>query len=395
MHHDIAIIGGGIIGSSIAYFLARSGRAGSVTVIEADASYRLAATPTGAGGVRQLFSCPENIQMSRDSLRFYKHFATTMAVDGQPAAIDFTDCGYLFVVGEAGRRQLEANYERQIAEGVPAQLLSRAALADRFPSLGVDDIAAGCLSPTDGTLTTRLALAGFRRKAEDMGVAYREDRVVDVTVDRNLARSITLASGTSVAADVVINAAGAWAHEVAAMVGMPLPVAPMCRVKHAWSSPVALEPLPLVKDESGLFIRQQGTHYVGGVPSWEITPGFFHDDDNRALRQYFDGYFERAVRPRLGVRFPAFRAASASHRWVGHYAQNTLDGNMILGPWTNGVQNFYVACGFSGHGVMHAPAVGRAMAELVLEGASTTIDLARLTYQRVEDDEPYPELGII
>lgn len=391
----IAIIGGGIIGSSIAYFLARTGQVGSIVVIEPDLSYHLAATPTGAGGVRQLFSQPENIQMSKYSLQFYKDFATTMAVEDVATEIDFQQCGYLFVVSETGANQLEVNYNHQVQQGVNAHLLNISDLAERYPSLGLSDIALGCLSPDDGTITTSKALDGFRRKAENLGVTYVEARVINLTLQDNEVQCADLDNGGQIQADLFVCAAGAWSKEILAMVNMPLPVEPMCRVKHYWRCDSEIEPLPLVKDESGLFLRPQGGGYVGGRPSWEVTPGFAFLPQNERVLHYFDHYFEQVVRPLLTMRVPAFKAAECEQRWVGHYAQNTLDGNMILGALDDAVKNLYIACGFSGHGVMHAPAVGLSLSELMLTGRYETMDLCRMSYQRVVDNEPYPEQGII
>ena len=186
-----------------------------------------------------------------------------------------------------------------------------------------------------------------------------------------------------------------WAGEVAALAGMPLPVEPMCRVKHYWELPTKPNNLPLVKDESGLFFRRQGQGFVGGRPSFTIPAGFIFREQQAQLMAYFETYFERVVKPLLSHRLHGAVHASESQRWFGHYAQNSLDGNMILGPWCNGAANFYTAAGFSGHGIMHAPAVGLALSELILTGQFQTLDLSRFSYQRVIDETPYPELGII
>jgi FAD-dependent oxidoreductase domain-containing protein 1 len=393
--YDITIVGGGIIGSAIAYFLARTGRAGSVVVIEPDPSYRLAATPRGAGGVRQLFSLPENIWMSHYSLGFYADFARTMAVDGRAAEIDFRRQGYLFVVDKGGAGQLEANYRLQAREGARVELLDRAALGARFPSIGNNDVALACHSPDDGWIDPESTLWGFRRKAESLGVTYVEDRVTAFEIGGRRVRAAHLERGGGVRAEVFVNAAGAWAGEVAAMAGMPLPVEALCRLQHYWLCRAEIEPLPLVKDESGLFFRPEGAGFVGGRPSWEITPGFTFETDDGRFDGYFDGYFERVVWPLLVQRVPKFDALRCQRTWAGHYSQNIVDGNMILGPWIGGAANFYVACGFSGHGLMHAPAVGLALSELILDGHYSTMDLSRMSYQRVLDDTPYREKGII
>ncbi|MEM7032568.1 MAG: FAD-binding oxidoreductase [Chloroflexota bacterium] len=393
--YQIVIMGGGIIGSSIAYFLARTGQAGEIAVIEPDSTYQFATTPKGAGGVRQLFSQPENIRMSQYSLQFYKDFAAAMALDEIDVDIEFSQCGYLFVVGEKGAKQLEANHKHQVDQGVNAHLLDKDALSRHYPSLGLSDIVLGCLSPDDGTLSTAHALQGFRSKAEKLGVTYIEARVTDLSVDKQQVRTAQLSQGESIQADIFVCAAGAWSKDILAMVDMPLPVEPMCRVKHFWQCDQLLEPLPLIKDETGLFFRPQRTGFVGGRPSWDIKSGFAFLPENTEINRYFDGYFSRVVRPLLTTRLPAFSRVQSTEAWVGHYAQNTLDGNMILGNLGDAVENFYVACGFSGHGVMHAPAVGLALSELLLKGHFETMDLTRMSYQRVIEDDPYPEQGII
>jgi FAD-dependent oxidoreductase domain-containing protein 1 len=395
VRYDIAVIGGGIIGSSIAYYLARSGRAGCVAVIEPDPTYESAATPLGAGGVRQLFSLPENIWMSRYSSDFYADFAQTMAIGGDLAAIDFRRQGYLFVVGEKGAKQLEANYRLQAAEGARVELLDQAGLGKRFPSLGCDDVALACHSPDDGWIDPASALQGFRRKAIGLGVTYIESRVTALDSSGQRVKAARLKRGESVQADIFINAAGAWAREIAAMAGMGLPVEPYCRLQHYWVCQAEIEPLPLVKDETGLFFRPEGPGYVGGRPSWEIDPGFIFEQEDGRLSRHFSDYFERVVWPLLVRRVPEFDALRCRRTWPGHYAQNMLDGNMILGPWIGGATNFYVACGFSGHGIMHAPAVGLALSELILDGRYSTMDLTRMSYRRVLSDEPYREKGII
>ncbi|MBT3910963.1 MAG: FAD-binding oxidoreductase, partial [Rhodospirillaceae bacterium] len=147
---DIAIIGGGIIGSSIAYFLTRDGRGGNVAVIEPDPTYEYAATPRSQGGVRQIFSLPENIAMGGFGLDFYSRFETDMAIGGDPQPISFNRGGYLFISDNGGHKEMEANYHTQVANGANVELLDAAALRARFPSIQSEDIVLGVHSPDDG-----------------------------------------------------------------------------------------------------------------------------------------------------------------------------------------------------------------------------------------------------
>ena len=169
---DILIIGGGIVGSSIAYHLAREGRGGEIVVVEPDPTYEFAATPRGNGGIRQLFSLPEYIAMAQYGLAFFRDFEAEMAVDGEPAPIGFKRQGYLLVSDAGGHRQMEQNFHVQSAHGVRADCLDRVALGARFPSLRTDDVALAVHSPDDAWIDPEAALRGFQRKARKLGVRY-------------------------------------------------------------------------------------------------------------------------------------------------------------------------------------------------------------------------------
>jgi len=390
MKSDIVIIGGGIMGSAAAYFLAVSGEAGDVTVIEPDPGYAQASTPAGAGGVRRLMSRPENIRMSQFSLDFYAKFHEVMASDDTPANIQFRRQGYLFLTNADGVSDLTENFETQQGEGVPAELLDVEALRARFPSVGTGNVALACHSPEDGWIDPHGALMGFRKKAMSLGITYVKDRVAALEASGKSLSRAALESGGSVKGDVFINTAGPWVGEIAAMTGASLPVVPMCRVQNFWRCAHEIEPLPLIKDDSGAFFRPEGDGFAGGRPSWEIEPGFNWDVD----RGYFANYFEETVWQLLANMVPKFETIKLERTWAGHYAQNLFDGNMIIGAYSKGLDNLLTACGFSGHGIMHAPAVGRALSELTLYGGYKTLDLTRMGFDRVLNDQPYGETGI-
>jgi FAD-dependent oxidoreductase domain-containing protein 1 len=328
------------------------------------------------GGCRRLFSLPENIRMSQFSIEFFKSFD-----------VAWKEGGYLFVVGAAHAGVLEANCRTQEGLGVKVELMDARGIAERFPWMRCDDLALGVLSPHDGWLDPNSALQGFRKKAQAMGAEFLRDRVVELYVDGKRVRELELASGARVAAGAVVNAAGCWAASIAKLAGMELPVNPMRRFEHYVELGDALPPMPLIKDPDRLVIRPEGRGYSVGLVNSHEPRGFNFDVDPR--------YFEEIVWPACASRIPAFEKLKLKREWAGLYDECELDGNMILGNWPGRLDNFYVACGFSGHGLMHAPAVGRALAELITKGRYETLDLTRMGYQRVLDQAPYAETGIL
>lgn len=385
--HDVVIVGGAIVGSAVAYFLKRIDPACDVAVIEPDSTYEFASTLRASGGARRQFSCPENIAMSNFSIDFIGHADELLAVDGAPAHVEWRQGGYLFIVGAADVDTLRANHAVQREHGVIAHWLDADALHARFPSMNLDGIAAGVHTPEDGWCDPNGLLQGLRRKARSLGARYVADRVVGIDHDSGVARAVRLASGGVLAGGCIVNAAGAWSKEICGMVGMPLPIEPLRRFEHHFETPNRIEPLPYVKDTKRLAFRPEGQGYSGGLVKSDEPRGYNFDVDH--------DYFERVVWPALAFRFPAFEACRCRRTWSGLYEQNELDGNPVIGAWSGRMENFFVAAGFSGHGMMHAPAAGRAIAELALHGRFATLDLSALGYARVQANRPYPERGIV
>ena len=384
---DVAVLGGALMGSSVAYFVKTLDPSADVRVVEPDTRYALCSTLRASGGVRVLFSCPENIEMSKFGRDFIRGFPQAMAVDGREAPVDWVQGGYLFIVPPRALPLLEANHARQRALGCDVELLDRGQLAQRFPSMFVDDLGGGVYSPGDGWCDPEGLLQGFRRKAVALGAEYVEDRVVGIARSGTKVTAARLASGAELRAEAFVNATGAWAAQLCAMVDMPLPVAPLRRFEHYFTAGSPVERLPYVKDLDRLAFRSEGAGFSGGLVDGDEPRGFNFGVDH--------GYFERAVWPALAHRFPAFEAAKCHRTWSGLYEQCELDGNPIIGAWPGVLDNFHVVSGFSGHGMMHAPAAGRAVAELVTSGSFRTLDLARLGYDRVVRGEPYAEVGIV
>ncbi|MCA3075702.1 MAG: FAD-binding oxidoreductase [Rhodocyclaceae bacterium] len=387
IQHDVVIIGGGAIGCATAVFLRKAG-VERVCVLEPDPTYAKAATPMATGGCRRLFALPENIRMSQFSIEYYKNFAEHVAVDGYAPDVQWKERGYLFIGGPQHAQVLEQNARVQEAEGVQIELLDRAAIAARYPWMRNDDLALGVLSPQDGWLDPNSVLQGFRRKAQAMGVTFLRDRAVDLYVRNRRIVEIELASGARVRGDHVVNAAGCWSASIAKLVGVDLPVNPMRRFEHYVELAHELPAdMPLIKDPDRLIIRPEGKGYAVGLVKSDEPRGFNFEVE--------PSWFQDVVWPACAARVKEFEELKLVREWAGLYDECELDGNMILGHCEGGPENFLVACGFSGHGLMHAPAVGRGLAELMVRGRFESICLERLGYWRVTDTCPYPETGII
>jgi FAD-dependent oxidoreductase domain-containing protein 1 len=387
MRTEVAVIGGGAVGAAVAYYLRLLDPAAGVCVIERDPAYELASTPRASGGVRRLFSLPENIELSRYSIAFFAGFAGAMAADGQPADIGFRKNGYLFIVPPSGRDVLRRNLDTQLRLGCAVAWLEPAELKRRFPSMNVADLGAAVYSPDDGWLDPYSVLTGFRAKATSMGAAFVAGEVVGLRRTLASVTAAVLRSGELIEAEHFVNAAGAWAKDICAMAGFAVPIEPLRRYEHFFECQDPIEPLPYIKDTRRLAFRPEGHGYSGGVPTLDEPRGYNFAVDSR--------YFDRVVWPALAHRFPQFDRTRCIRTMPGLYDQNDFDGNVIIGPGADGLGNFHLLAGFSGHGLMHAPGCGRAMAELLVKGGYESIDLTRFGWQRVLAGQPLREEGII
>ena len=387
----MVIVGGAIVGSAIATFLAaHPDFGGRIVVVERDPTFRTASTTLSAASIRLQFSTPLNIEISRFGLDVVRHPDRYLAVDGASPEVDFIEGGYLFLATAAGLPVLEANHAVQRALDVPVALLSPAELAARFSWIRTDDLAGASLGLADeGWFDAYALLQGFRRRARSLGVEERVGEVVGVECAGGRVEQVQLADGSVIGADWVVNAAGPRAAEVAAFAGIELPVRPRKRLVFHVESPVSLGPAPLTVDPTGLYFRPEGPSYLAG-----FSP-LADDADPDTLDLGVDrSRFESFVWPALAHRVPAFDELRLLDAWAGHYEVNTVDHNAIVGPHPD-VSNFLFANGFSGHGLQQAPAVGRGIAEWIATGRYASIDLSPLGYERIANNEPIRELNVI
>jgi sarcosine oxidase len=389
-HCDVAIIGGGVIGSAIAYFLAGPiGFKGSVTVIEKDPTYETAATARSAGGIRQQFSTPENIEISKFGAAFVKSIGEHLSVDGEAPQIPFVEWGYLFLASDAGMEVLRSNHQIQIGLGADNALLDQNQLKQKFSWLNAADLAGGCLGlSNEGWTDPYGLLQAFRRKARSLGVTYLADEAVGLRRDGVRVTAVDLRGGNSIACGSVVNAAGYRAHEIAQWLGIDLPVRPRKRFVYVFDCRDKPEHAPLTIDPTGVWCRPEGANFICG-----ISPPESEDPDCTDFELDYRLY-EDVIWPTLAHRIPAFEAIKLVRAWAGHYDYNTLDQNAILGPHPE-VTNFYCANGFSGHGLQQSPGVGRAIAEHIVFGGYRAIDLRRFSFERVLANRPIHEINVV
>jgi glycine/D-amino acid oxidase-like deaminating enzyme len=388
---DVVVIGGAIIGSSVATFLAsRPDFDGRIVVVERDPTFRTSSTTLSAASIRLQFSTPLNIEISRFGLEVVRHPERWLAVDGEVPDVELIENGYLFLATEAGLATLEHNHAVQRALDVPVVLLTPAELRQRFDWIETGDLAGASLGLGDeGWFDAYALLQGFRRRARSLGVVERIGEVVALEHSAERVRGVRLADGSLIEADWVVNAAGPRAAEVAAMAGVELPVRPRKRLVYHVEAPVSLGAAPLTIDPSGVYFRPEGPAYIAG-----FSPRDGADDPDTLDLTADRGPFESLVWPALAHRVPAFDRLRLLDAWAGHYEVNTLDHNAIVGPHP-AVRNLLFANGFSGHGLQQAPAVGRALAEWIATGRYETLDLSSLGYERVERGEPIRELNVV
>ncbi len=387
---DVAIVGGGVIGSAIAYFLtADPAFDGRVVVVERDPGYGDCATTRSWGGVRQQFSTPENVLMSLFGAAFFKQAADLLAVGAERPDLSFQERGYLFLASPAGLPVLEANCRLQQDLGAAVVLLRPDEIAARFAWLNLDGVAgAGHGLSGEGWIDPSALLHGLRRKARAGGAVYRNDTVVAIEAAGGRIRGLRLASGDRLACGALVNAAGPQAGRVAGLAGVALPVSPRKRMTFVFACREDLPGCPLTVDTSGVAFRPEGRQYIA-----ILSPPPEDDPDCDDLEEDYRA-FEAVIWPALAARVPAFEAIKLTGAWAGHYAYNSFDQNAVLGPHPE-IPNLFFCNGFSGHGIQQAPAAGRALAELIVHGGFRTLDLASLGYARLLEKHPLREAIVV
>jgi glycine/D-amino acid oxidase-like deaminating enzyme len=385
----VVIIGGGAIGSAIAFWLTREPGL-DVVVVERDPAYRRASSALSASSIRQQFSTPVNIAIGQFGFDFLRNVGTHLAVDGEEPAISLVECGYLFLASHDGLPVMRENHAIQRAHGADVALLSPEELVARLPWISPEGVAAASFGLSgEGWFDGYGLLRAFRRKAIALGARFRAEDVIDVECSGGRVRAVLLASGERLACEIVVNAAGPWAGEVAAMIGVDLPVEARARSVFVIDCPVPLPGCPLIIDTSGFWFRPEGRYFITGM-----SPAAGEPDPAGAPLEVDHDCFQERMWPALATRIPALEQLKVTGSWAGYYEFNTVDQNGLVGRHP-AVENAYFANGFSGHGIQQSPAVGRGVAELIRHGRYTTLDLSPLGLERLVEGRPLPERNVV
>ncbi|HEX5708573.1 MAG TPA: FAD-dependent oxidoreductase [Pyrinomonadaceae bacterium] len=373
---DVVIVGGGIVGASIAYHLTSDG-CRDVLIVERAAQQGTGSTGRATGGVRAQFETDINVRMSLHSIDFFARFREEIGRECGYRAV-----GYLFfATSDELLARLDANRERQRAAGLRnVRLLTREEVGEMLPQMRLEDVRGGVFCPTDGLIDPPAVMRGLTEAATEHGArVWTDARVTSIETEDGRVASVETSRGR-VSTRVVVNAAGAWAGEVARLAGLELPIVPLRRQLVGVEGFAGMsESMPMVIDAASGFhfrrVEREGrtAAVLLAWPDPAETPGF---------REEFDDRFVAKVSALASARVPSLAGAAVDRSLcrAGLY-EMTPDRHAVLGE-APAPRGLFLACGFSGHGVMHAPATGRITSDLIMRGRTELVDVEQLGVER-------------
>jgi sarcosine oxidase subunit beta len=365
---EVVIVGGGCMGASVAYHLARLGIT-DVVLIEREKMLGTGSTGRNAGGVRHQFSNEANIKLSLESIGLMERFA-----DEVGHAIDFHQDGYLFLLSsEASVETFKRNVALQRGLGVDVQWLDAGEASALAPGLSADGVLAATFCQRDGIADPNGVTMGFAKTAQSLGVSIERD--VEVTGIRTVSGRVAAVDTSKGRIETrrVVNAAGPYARAIGQMAGADVPVDPIRRhifIAAGDSMRVPSSHIMVIDFETTFYFHREGAGVLFGMGDRRETPTF----DTTVQWDFLPQVIDVAV-----TRLPALADASISHAWAGLYEMSP-DGNPIVGP-AYGVDGLYLINGFSGHGFQHSPAAGRILAD-VIAGCDPMFDLSPFAANR-------------
>jgi FAD-dependent oxidoreductase domain-containing protein 1 len=333
-------------------------------------------------------------------IAFMRDIGAHLSVDGEKPEIGLHEGGYLYLGDARNAAILTANQALQSQEGADIALLDKAGLAARFPWLATDDLVCGTLGVTgEGWFDGWGLLQAFRKKARSLGVEYRQGTVAGYETDRGRVAAVKLTDGSRIACGFAVNTAGSNGALLAATAGITIPVRPKKRYVFTFTCKGDVAGCPLLIDTRGVYCRPEGHRsnegqmfICGASPPADSDPDW--DENAPDIGDVDWSFFEETVWPALAARIPAFEAIRPGQAWAGPYDMNLVDANAILGPAV-GLPNLLLANGFSGHGLQQSPAVGRGLAEIIIHGRYTSLDLSDLGHARIVEGRALKEANVI
>lgn len=378
---QVVIIGGGVIGLSVAYSLSKRG-CRDIVVLEKEKFLGACSTGACAGGIRQQFSTEINILLGIASVCMYEEFEREL-----DCKIDFRQNGYLFLLSsENGWQSFQKNVILQKRSGLSnVRLMSPKEVKEFIPLLNIDDLCGATFCPTDALADPNSVVQGYAKEARRLGVKiYTERAVTGIKVINNKIDEVETTQG-NISSNIVINAAGAYASLIGDMVGVSIPVSPVRRQIFVTTPfkdiPVSM---PMVVDfETSLYMHPESGGLLMGMSDHNEPPSYNTNVDQEFMMKVI----EQAIH-----RMPVLERSEIMRGWGGLY-EVTPDYHPIIGAVSD-ITGLYCAAGFSGHGFMHAPVTGKLMAQLILDG-KTFIDISSLSLTRFQEGRITRELNVI
>lgn len=377
---NMIIIGGGVMGASIAYHLAKRG-VRDIILLEKEDYFGQGATGRCAGGVRYQFTTEVNIRLSQASLPM---LAGLEEETGQTA--DYRPCGYLFLLTRASDLEIfRRNVAFQNQLGVPTQWLDGDEIRCMLPMMRLEDVLAGTIHEKDGLADPNSVVMAYVNAAQRLGVeAYNSSEVTGILSGGGHVRGVETTAG-NIDCDLVVNAAGPWAGQLGQLAGVEIPITPLRRQMFTTNQlPLIPVDFPFVIDfTQSLYFHREGPGLLIGMSNPHEKPGF---------DQSVDPEWELVNLEAAAARLPLLEHAGLTAHWAGLY-ENTPDAHPIFGATPLG--GFYICAGFSGHGFMHGPIAGMLMSEIILDGQASTVDVAALDLGRFNRGELIREYNVV